>query len=92
MFTVRIGGPSVGGFGSYAGFPRTAPVACSVELTPGRADPAPRPEPRAIASGLKAPLMDGQKPRVPLLAAVEAARAFSAGTFLLPGQIIDRSI
>lgn len=72
-----------------AGFHR-APGCCRIEVAalPRRAAP---PRPVTLATGLDRPVCDGVSARRPSLAAAEADRGFAAGTFYLPGQIIDRS-
>ncbi|PZQ47802.1 MAG: hypothetical protein DI556_16450 [Rhodovulum sulfidophilum] len=91
MITVRL---------AYAAAPSLRPRP-GAEIRPGAhvvielgrlsgARPAPPPRPLRLAQRLAAPLADGAPHREPSLARTEAARAFAEGTFLLPGQIIDR--
>lgn len=90
MLTLQISTP----FGAWAGrgpvIRGRLPGGLHIEIeASGRRSPAP--DPQQLATGLERPICDGVSIRRPALAAVEADRAFAAGWFYLPGQIIDRS-
>lgn len=74
-----------GGAGWYR-----APGRCRVEIVTLSRRPA-GPRPVTLATGLDRTVCDGVAVRSPSLAAAEANRGFSVGTFYLPGQIVDRS-
>lgn len=66
------------------------PGVCRVEIAlPRRRSAGPRPT--ELATGLERPICDGVSVQRPSLAAAEAGRGFAAGTFYLPGQIVDRT-
>lgn len=91
MLTVRLLGNGLGLLGGQ-GFSRAHPRAteCVVEVAMGRGRRAPAPRPERLATGLEAPICDGRPARAVGLAAIEADRGFSVGTFYLPGQMVDR--
>jgi hypothetical protein len=66
---------------------RLAVMLAAEAVTP----PAPRPDPRPIATALDALLSDGA-PVSMRPAALEARRGFGAGNGFLPGQIVDRAV
>lgn len=68
---------------------RHRPVApVEVEVSAPVRGRAARPLP--LAQALSALFSDGAAHREPVLLRAEAERGFSAGTFYLPGQIVDR--
>ncbi|MFQ8433044.1 hypothetical protein [Amaricoccus sp. W119] len=69
--------------------PRYRPAA-PVELEVSTATRAGAPRPLPLAQALSALFSDGAAHREPVLLRAEAERGFSAGTFFLPGQIVDR--
>ncbi|TPE53197.1 hypothetical protein [Amaricoccus solimangrovi] len=74
---------------AHASAPRPRPRA-HVVVEVAAAPPARPLRPVPLALGLSAPVSDGVPHRQRRLAATEAARGFSEGTFFLPGQIVDR--
>ena len=91
MLTVRLLGD---GFGLFRGlgtsYARSRAGDYVVEIIPRRRRGAPPPHPGRLATGLEAPVCDGRPARAVGLAAIEADRGFSIGSFYLPGEIVDR--